>query len=145
MSLGQRIKQARSQKGLTQADLAMLSGVKQQMVSKLETGKSIATADIVKLAHALEVSPEWLQGVAEDPGPYTINKTAPARQLDKRAVRYCLDFLTAEFGPLLKSNNLPLLTRLFSTCYAISADPEWQALGKKALFTALKKSTENVQ
>lgn len=60
MTLADRLKQARKAAGMTQAALAAASGVKQQMVSKLERGISRATSDIVALAMAMDVSPVWL-------------------------------------------------------------------------------------
>lgn len=51
---------------MTQAELAKASGVKQQMISKLESGKSQTTSDIVALATALDVSPLWLASGKEE-------------------------------------------------------------------------------
>lgn len=59
-ALSERLRIARKRAVLTQAQLAEKSGVKQQMISKLETGRSQETADIVPLAIAMQVRPEWL-------------------------------------------------------------------------------------
>jgi transcriptional regulator with XRE-family HTH domain len=61
MNIGDRIKAGRQAKKWSQADLADASGVKQQMISKLETGKSETTADLVSLAQALDTTAEYLQ------------------------------------------------------------------------------------
>jgi transcriptional regulator with XRE-family HTH domain len=45
---------------MTQRQLAEASGVKQQMISKLEVGRASETSDIVSLAKALGVRSEWL-------------------------------------------------------------------------------------
>lgn len=66
MTLADRIKAARTRAGLNQPALSSLSGVKQQVISKLERGIQKETADIVKIAKACGVRPEWLD--AED-GP----------------------------------------------------------------------------
>lgn len=60
MDLAQRLRKARKFAELTQAALAQRSGVKQQMISKLENGQSKETADLVSLAVACGVRPEWL-------------------------------------------------------------------------------------
>lgn len=52
---------------MTQADLAAAAGVKQQMISKLETGKAGYTGDIVAIANALGVSAEYLQTGMDQP------------------------------------------------------------------------------
>lgn len=59
-TLGQRLKFARLERGLTQVQLALSSGVKQSDISKLERGDSNTTAGLVRLAKALGCSPEWL-------------------------------------------------------------------------------------
>lgn len=59
--LKDRLKSARNEAGLTQEELAEKSGVKQQMISKLETGKSKETTGIVALATALRKNPVWLE------------------------------------------------------------------------------------
>jgi transcriptional regulator with XRE-family HTH domain len=64
MDLAQRLKTARKEAGLSQARLAELSKVSQQMISKLESGRSTETAGIVRLALACDVRPEWLESGA---------------------------------------------------------------------------------
>jgi len=60
VTLGDRLLQARKSSGLTQSQLAEKSGQTQQMISKLESGRSNETAGIVALAMACGVRPEWL-------------------------------------------------------------------------------------
>ncbi|CAN5817230.1 hypothetical protein BH20PSE1_BH20PSE1_01470 [soil metagenome] len=59
-TLANRLLQARKSSGLTQSQLAEKSGQTQQMISKLESGRSTETAGIVPLAMACGVRPEWL-------------------------------------------------------------------------------------
>ena len=66
MQIGERIKIARHELGYSQIKLAEISGVSQQMISKLERGVSQKTADVVTLAIALKVRPRWLE-VGEKP------------------------------------------------------------------------------
>ena len=58
--MSDRIKSARSNARLSQRQLAELAGLTQQMISKLENGRSRSTAGIISIAQALNVSPEWL-------------------------------------------------------------------------------------
>ncbi len=60
MNLGTRLKQARQKKKLTQADLAVAIGIKQQAIQRIEAGKVKSTSYIVQMAKVLNVSPEWL-------------------------------------------------------------------------------------
>ena len=58
--LGDRLLQAMSYAGLTQVQLAEQAGVSQQAISRLITGKQKATTDLVALAIACKVRPEWM-------------------------------------------------------------------------------------
>lgn len=60
MTLAERIIKARSHAELTQEELAKKSGISQQAISRLETGKQKTTTDIVSIAIACGVRPEWL-------------------------------------------------------------------------------------
>ena len=59
-TIGSRLKRARLEAGLSQKQLADLSGISQQMISKLESGKAAETAQPHKLAAALGVRTDWL-------------------------------------------------------------------------------------
>lgn len=60
--LGQRIKTARTEKGLKQHELADLVGVQKSAVSQWESGtiKSIDSVHLIRTAIALGVNPVWL-------------------------------------------------------------------------------------
>lgn len=60
-TLGARLRWARQQKGWTQQELANRSGTTQDVVQKIENGKSRRPRNIEKLATVLDVSPAWLQ------------------------------------------------------------------------------------
>lgn len=66
MKLSERIKKARQHAKLTQEQLSSKSGVAQQVISKLENGKQLETAGIVKIARACKVSADWLE---DETGP----------------------------------------------------------------------------
>ena len=57
-----RLRHARKMRGLTQVELARLSGLKQASLSDLERGesKSFRGSTLMSLAKSLNVSPEWL-------------------------------------------------------------------------------------
>lgn len=61
MALGNRVKQIREAKKLSQAELAEKVGVSQQAIGLLEQRNSKSSKFLVELANALEVSPEWLK------------------------------------------------------------------------------------
>lgn len=59
-TLAERLKIARNYADLTQVQLAELSLVSQQTISKIESGKQESSAEVVNLAVACRVRPEWL-------------------------------------------------------------------------------------
>lgn len=59
-TLASRLRLARTEKQLTQVQLAAISGVRQSDISKIERGETLRTTSGVELAEALEVSPVWL-------------------------------------------------------------------------------------
>lgn len=60
-SIGQRIREMRTKRGLSQYDLATAVGVRAQMVYRYEKALSRPSSDVLdKLAKALEVTPGWL-------------------------------------------------------------------------------------
>lgn len=70
-SLGERLREARRARKVTQAQLAKAAGVKQPSISELETGetKMISGDTLIAISSALRVRPEWLltnRGQMED-------------------------------------------------------------------------------
>lgn len=66
MNLSQRLKAARKHAGLTQKELADAAGVSQPVISQLESGASLKSVHIAKLAITCKVDPMWLsEGVGE--------------------------------------------------------------------------------
>lgn len=65
-TIGQRLRHARMQKGLTQEELARLANTTQDVIQKIENGKSKRPRKLEVIAKVLDVSPAWLQfGVEE--------------------------------------------------------------------------------
>lgn len=59
-NLADRLKIARAHAGLSQAGLAAKAGVKQPVISQLETGKSAGSSFVVSIAKACGIRAEWL-------------------------------------------------------------------------------------
>ncbi|EOR08183.1 helix-turn-helix domain-containing protein [Acinetobacter tandoii] len=60
-TLGENLKSIRKAKKMTQKELAQKSGVKQSVISDLETGNAKSTGSILELANALGVTAEELK------------------------------------------------------------------------------------
>ncbi len=59
--IGQRIKDLRKEKGLTQQELAELVGVSQNLISKIEPGMRVPSVDLfAELSRVFEVSLDYL-------------------------------------------------------------------------------------
>src|SRR4051794_25117307 len=70
-SLGRRIVEARGRAGLTQAELAVVSGVDRSVLAEIETGQRLAsTVELSKLAIAMDSHVSWLM---EDPPPAIVS------------------------------------------------------------------------
>lgn len=60
LTLADRLRDARRAKGMTQPQLAQASGVAQNTISDLETGKSQGSTSLAEIADALGVNATWL-------------------------------------------------------------------------------------
>lgn len=60
MTIGDRVKQKRIEKNISQSLLADLVGMKQQSISDIESGNIEKPRNIVEIAKALNCSVEWL-------------------------------------------------------------------------------------
>lgn len=77
LTLGERLRSARREAGLTQPSLAKLAGVAQATISDIERGKSQGSAYIVQLARVLKVNPLWL---LERKGPRLMRDLPPSSE-----------------------------------------------------------------
>lgn len=71
LTFSKRLKEARTGQGMTQKELADLSGVSTVMISSYErtdavTGKNPALSSVYAIAKALDVSIDWLCGTTEN-------------------------------------------------------------------------------
>lgn len=74
--MADRIREERKARGFSQGELAERAGVKQQMISKLETGQAQSTGDLAAIARALNVVPWWLQ-TGDGPKHFDLVKDDP--------------------------------------------------------------------
>jgi len=68
IDFGEKLRLLRKEKGLTQAELATLIGVKDKVISFYETGDRVPSPKIIKkLAATLHVSADYLLGIEKQP------------------------------------------------------------------------------
>jgi transcriptional regulator with XRE-family HTH domain len=139
MGVGARVRQIRQEKGFTQKDLADLSGVCQQMISKLEVGKAQSSANIVRLALALDVSPVWLEGISTHKNPVQ-GKAAQVKDtpLNRKALHACIEYLTGKFA-LLGTSNYRQQAEIFALCYELCTQEKNKKLGKADMISLLSR------
>ncbi|SIT43731.1 hypothetical protein BN2476_350262 [Paraburkholderia piptadeniae] len=87
MKFGERLRQARKAAKLTQVELGRRVGLTQAAISDLESGNTAGTAQLLPLAKALGVAPEWLLNTT---GPRVIVTTP---EEDHASVRELLELL----------------------------------------------------
>lgn len=85
-TVGQRVKKCRHERALSQKKLAQLAGLRQPSISSLESGENSTTRNIVFLANALHVNPDWLQTGRGNKYPTEV--TAPKD--DHRVISVCI-------------------------------------------------------
>lgn len=59
-TLGERLKQARIDGGLSQAELAKMLGTGQSTIASIENGRNQSSGRLVEIAQLLRVNPNWL-------------------------------------------------------------------------------------
>lgn len=59
-TVGERLRQAREARGLTQLELAKRCGVDRTYIANIETGRSTRPEHMAEIARVLKVSPGWL-------------------------------------------------------------------------------------
>lgn len=88
MALGNKVKIARKNKGLTQAQLAEKVGISQTAIQLLESRDSQSSKFLLELSQALDVSVEWLKndGIKEELANYPVGNAVliPEELLEKR-------------------------------------------------------------
>jgi transcriptional regulator with XRE-family HTH domain len=144
MGVGARVRQVRQEKGFTQKDLADLSGVCQQMISKLEVGKAQGSANIVRLALALDVSPAWLEGISNHKNPAQ-NKSTPVKEtpLNRKALHACIEYLTGK-SVLLGASNYRQQAEIFALCYELCTQEKNRKLTRADMLSMLSRRVKRL-
>jgi transcriptional regulator with XRE-family HTH domain len=144
MGVGARVRQVRQEKGITQKDLADLSGVCQQMISKLEVGKAQSSANIVRLAVALDVSPAWLEGISHHKNPAQ-PKAAQIKDtpLNRKALHACIEYLTGKFA-LRGSPNYRQQAEIFALCYELCTQEKNRKLTRAKMISMLSRRVKRL-
>lgn len=85
MTIGEKIKRLRKERGLTQEELGNLIGVQKAAINKYETGIVInLKRDVIsKLAKALDVNPVWLMDENDGWPPVPSTRTLIARAFEE--------------------------------------------------------------
>ena len=78
MSIAEQVAARRRGKGLSQAELAALAGVSQQLVSQIERGENDTTKHLPSIARALECTVADLDDSYRDLGPSEMHVVAPS-------------------------------------------------------------------
>ena len=77
MTMGDRVKALREQKGLTQEQLAEMLGYKSKSsIGHIENGRDIPRKQIIRLAEILGCTPQYLLGWEDAKSTPTINRSA---------------------------------------------------------------------
>jgi transcriptional regulator with XRE-family HTH domain len=112
-TIGIRIKEARSALGWSQVQLADEAGVTQSAIGNIESGLRQRPRELVSLAKALRVSPEWLE---TGKGPRTERASLKLVGADAEpSVRALVEYLAeiaAQQRPTLRKNLANLLVDL---------------------------------
>ena len=101
--LGERLKQLRSKKELTQAEMAKEIGISQSTYALYETDKRQPDYDkLFSIAQYFAVSTDYLLGVSDDPRPTnpSTGKSASARETRQLEQLLEMDGLTFKGAPL---------------------------------------------
>ena len=101
--LGERLKQLRSKKELTQAEMAKEIGISQSTYALYETDKRQPDYDkLFSIAQYFAVTTDYLLGVSDDPRPHnpSTGKEASARETRQLEQLLEMDGLTFKGAPL---------------------------------------------
>jgi transcriptional regulator with XRE-family HTH domain len=83
-TLGQRVRQVRESRGLSQQALAMAAGLSMSVVTQLEQGlkQDLKFTSVVRLATALCVSLDVLAGLREDMLDFERDESQPSAEME---------------------------------------------------------------
>lgn len=76
-----RLRETRELQGLTQNELARISGISQNQISRYEAGQTEPSSSVIgQLAHALNVTVDYLLGLTDIPNSYDASDLRPEQQ-----------------------------------------------------------------
>lgn len=99
MDLGNKIKEIRTEKGITREDLAKAIGTSPAIIGRYERNERTPSIDITKkIAQALDVSIDYLSGdtsvmVQDKKMIYRLEELQKAKPEDKERILYVLDLM----------------------------------------------------
>ena len=100
-ALGQRIREIRRQKNMTQAQLAERIGISTSFVGHIERGSRIISLEtFARLCAALEAEPNDLLYAAESTGNPAGQLTAKQRQQVRMLLQYACQMIEKDSSPL---------------------------------------------
>jgi len=66
MGVSQRLKELREGRGLSQSDLADITGIPQSTLSHYERGVEVSASNLIKLAYCFQVTADYLLGIEDN-------------------------------------------------------------------------------
>jgi len=111
-TIATRLKAARLGKGWSQAQLADEAGVSQSAIGNIESGQRKRPRDVVSIAAALGVTPEWLETGKPNP---VVDAASTSPGTSHEAIRAAVELLAklaAQQRPTLRKNLGNLLADL---------------------------------
>lgn len=76
-----RLRETRELQRLTQNELARISGISQNQISRYEAGQTEPSSSVIgQLAHALNVTVDYLLGLTDIPNSYDASDLRPEQQ-----------------------------------------------------------------
>ncbi|WP_066018682.1 helix-turn-helix domain-containing protein [Endozoicomonas atrinae] len=96
-TLGDRLRRVRKERGLSQAALAEAVGSRQSSINDIESGRNKKSVYLVKIAHALNVDPVWLENGSGNVNGMSVNIVGQGALLPNYEPRTIVDFATGRY------------------------------------------------
>jgi phage repressor protein C with HTH and peptisase S24 domain len=126
-TLSERLKQARLDAGLSQAELAKLLGAGQSTIASIENGRNQSSGRLVEIAQLLRVNPTWL---ASGQGP---RQAAPSSAVASRPDADPQIVVWETLSDLPPDENRVWIDRYDLMCSAGTGLIQWEIRQKQAL------------
>lgn len=117
-TLSERLTALMAEKGLSQAELARMIGVKQPSIFKILSGQTLNPKNILEIATALNVDPHWLKTGEGDPDPsYRIVEVSEPQKPDTVRIDILDVEASAGNGAYLSPTEQGLLSQEFDLTF----------------------------